>query len=174
MNVLIAYTSFTGTAEDCAKRLAASLSNLQVELFDLLSGTPDLAPYDLVILGGSVRRGKLAKPLRDLFQNEKDALLAKPLGLFLCCGLSHEYEYYYERLLPEELRAHAFLCAYFGGDLRPKKATFWEKRYLATLRASLLESELEDFEYTPSLPGILPEAIERMAFFAKQTIDAAK
>lgn len=172
MKLLVAYAGVTGTAKKCAYRLAGELSNLEVTVADLAKETPELSSYDLVLVGGCVRRGKLYAPLRAFLDAQEKTLLDRPLGLFLVCGLAHEYEYYYDRLLPKELRDHAFATLYFGGDLRPKQANFWEKLYLYSMRSKLRESELYDHEYTPTLPGILPESIERMAFFTKQAMNS--
>ncbi|MBQ7171102.1 MAG: hypothetical protein IJR89_02365 [Clostridia bacterium] len=174
MKVLIAYAGVTGTTEECVRRLAAELSNLDVTVTDLAKETPELSSYDLVLVGGCVRRGKLYAPLRSFFEEQGRDLLDRPLGLFLVCGLAHEYEYYFERLLPKDLREHAFATLYFGGDLHPKQAGLWDKLYLYSMRSRLRESELSDFEYTPTLPGILPESIEKMAFLCKQALDAKK
>jgi hypothetical protein len=36
------------------------------------------------------------------------------------------------------------------------------------MRASILESEINDGEYTPTLPSILPENIEKMETYVRE------
>ena len=38
------------------------------------------------------------------------------------------------------------------------------------MRSSIMENEIEDGEYTPSLPGILPETIEKLATYTKEEV----
>ncbi len=170
MKILIAFASKNGTSEECAARLAAALCNLEVDVCDLTKQTPDPGAYDMIVLGTSVRFGKLLPVAKKYIKEYRSTLLEKPLGLFLCCGLSHEYEYYYETALPRDLTAHAFCTQYFGGTLRPKKAKWWEKVIFHSMRSGITESEIDDGEYTPELPGILPENIDRMATLLRSQI----
>ncbi len=63
-SVLIAYASVNGTARECAGKLAEQLTGPQVTLCDLAKETPDPQNYDLVIVGSSIRFGKL-RPAAD-------------------------------------------------------------------------------------------------------------
>lgn len=167
MKILIAYASKTGTVTDCVQRLMKCLEGLNVTAVDLSEQTPNVADYDIVVTGASVRFGRLLKTERRFLAANKAVLAQKTLFLFLCCGIAHEYEYYRERLFPRELRDCAYQSLYFGGRLSLDGLTFPEKLVVRHLRTSLMESEIEDGEYTPSLPGILPENIERMATYIR-------
>ena len=171
MKILIAYTSRNGTAADCVRRLAGHLQGLDVTVADLSVTAPNVSDFDLVIAGGSVRYARLDPALKKFFKEGRDALLQVHLALFLVCGLAHEYEYYEEVLLPRELREHAFSVMYFGGSLRKEGLPLWDRLVVSSLRSRITESEIEDGEYTPSLPGILPESIERMAAYARREIE---
>ena len=161
--VLIAYSSKTGTAETCVRILETELKGLQVTLADLDRETPDVSAFDAVVFGSSVRFAKL-RPSAARFLNAHAAELAeRPHGLFLCCGFGHEFEEYSSRLFPQLLRDSAFAVLNFGGKLKLERASWPEKLLLHHVRSSIRESEIEDGEFTPTLPGILPENISMMA-----------
>ena len=170
MKILIAYASKNGTAASCAELLKSKLSNLDVTVVDLAKNMPDPADYDMIISGGSVRFGKLLSPLTRFWETHKQTLLEKPLGLFFCCGNAHDYEYYHDTLLPADLRAVAFQSLYFGGSLRRDGLPFFDKLIISSLRSSIIESEIEDGEFTPALPSILPENVERMATYIRMEL----
>ncbi len=168
MKILIAYSSKNGTVKGCVERLTDALHNLQADVTDLDVTTPELAQYDVVVLGGSVYFGRFRPSLRRFLQDNEEALLQKSLGLFLCCGLAHEYEYYREKLFSQALRDAAFSTLYFGGVLRVEKCSFIDRFLLHSMRSQILEEEIDDGEYTPSLPGILPENIDKMATYIRE------
>lgn len=168
--VLIAYASVNGTARDCASRLAEQLTGPEVTLCDLEKTVPDPKAFDLIVVGSCIRFGKL-RPAAKKFMNACAAVCQiKPVGLFLCCGLSHNFDDYCERLIPEDLRRYAFLISNFGGVLDPKGKSFWDRFWLRAARSSIVESEMENGEFTPTLPGILPENIGQMAVHARKAL----
>ena len=170
MKILLAYATKSGTTRECVRRLAAELHQIPTETVCLNNGCPDLSQYDLIVAGGPVRFGKLHPAVRQFLTGQEALLRQKPLGLFLCCGLAHEYEYYCEHLLPKTLREHAFLTTDFGGSLRTDTKNPLERLLLHFIRSTIAESELEDGEYTPSLPGILPENIGKMATYLRNEV----
>jgi menaquinone-dependent protoporphyrinogen oxidase len=174
MKILIAYTSKNGTTADCVSRLSEQLQGLDVTVAELTRETPDVSDFDLVLVGGSVRYARLSPALMRFFKEQKHALLSKRLAIFLTCGIAHEYEYYEETLIPKELRAHAFSVLYFGGTLRTDGLPFLDRFVVRSLRSRIAESEINDGEYTPSLPGILPENIERLATYTRREIELAR
>ena len=168
MNVLLAYTSKTGTTEECMTRLESALSGLNVKKARIDLETPDPSEYDVIVLGAPVRFGKLPKPFTAYLRTHHEAIEAMPHALFLCCGLAHEYEYYIEKLYPDSLRETAFSVLNFGGTLDYKGQNFFEKLLIHSIRSSIRESEIEDGEYTPEFPGILPENIGKMATYIRK------
>ena len=114
MKLLIAYASKNGTTKSCVERLEEKLKGLDVTVADLNRETPNESDYDMVIAGSAVRFGRMLPAARRFFKEQHDVLLQKRLGLFLCCGLSHEYEYYEEVIFARDLRDHAFQTLYFG------------------------------------------------------------
>ena len=163
MKVLIAYASKTGTAASCAERLESELRGVDVTLADLEKEAPELDAYDVVVLGSSVRFGKTRASFQAYLKSNREALLQKEHGFFLCCGFGHEFERYEKKAIDEGLRETAFASMTFGGLFKLPNASFWERFLLRQVRAEIRESEIEDGEYTPTLPSILPENISMMA-----------
>ncbi|NLY38245.1 MAG: hypothetical protein GX044_02975 [Firmicutes bacterium] len=64
METLIAYSTRYGCVEKCAKMLAEKLDG-KVTLVNLLKMRVDPAPYERVIVGGSIYIGKIQKEVRD-------------------------------------------------------------------------------------------------------------
>ena len=161
--ILIAYSSKTGTAETCAHLLEAELKGLRVTVANLDREQPDPSGFDVAVVGGSVRFAKLRSGAASYLRQYERTLSGMPHGLFLCCGFGHTFEEYSEKIFSEALRNSAFAVINFGGKLKLEHAGAGEKMLLYFVRSSIRESEIEDGEYTPELPGILPENIGRMA-----------
>ncbi len=172
MKVLIAYAGKHGTTRMCVDRLVCGLPRGMESKTALLSEEqPDPSDYDLVIFGSSVYFGKLRKEANAYLDAYRDILLQKPLGLFLVCGLAHEYEYYRDKLLSDALRGHAFATLYFGGSLSAKGLSFVEWVLVKSMRSHLFEEDINNGEYTPTLPAILPESIDCMATYLRREIE---
>ena len=168
MKVMIAYTSKTGTTEECVERLKAALDGMTVETVRLDENAPDLDSCDILILGAPVRFGKLPKCVRAYLKENEAKLLQMPHALFLCCGLAHEYDFYIENLYSDALRASAFLIENFGGTLSYEGQNFFGKILIHAVRSTIRENEIEDGEYTPEMPSILPESIGKMATYIRK------
>ena len=167
MKVLLAYTSKTGTTEECMERLKKELHGIDAEMVNLEHQTPDLTAYDILVIGAPVRFGKFPKAVRSFLKNKEAEICQMPHALFLCCGLAHEHEYYLERLFSDKLRETAFSVTNFGGTLNYKGQSFFEKLLIHSMRSAIRESEIEDGEYTPEMPGILPENIGKLATYIR-------
>ena len=172
MRILLAYAGKHQTAKSCVERLVRELhTGNTVEVVNLAEATPDPREYDLVVLGSAVYFGKLLPSAKSFIKTYTAELCQKPLGLFLVCGLTSEYEYYREKLFPSELRNHAFLSLYFGGSLSTKGLSFFERLAVKSMRSAIFEEEMEEGEYTLTLPSILPENIDRMATYIRRQIE---
>jgi menaquinone-dependent protoporphyrinogen oxidase len=167
MKVLLAYTSKTGTTKECMERLKKELHGVDAEMIEIDKQTPELDAYDVLVIGAPVRFGKFPKAVKTFLKDNEEKICQKPHALFLCCGLAHEHEYYLERLFSYKLRETAFLVTDFGGTLNYKGQNFFEKLLIHAIRSSIRESEIEDGEYTPEMPGILPENIGKMATYIR-------
>ena len=170
MKILLAYMSKTGTTEECMDRLAGMLTGIEVEKVRLDQQTPNLSDYDLLVLGAPVRFGKVPKAYAAYLKANEETISEMPHALTLCCGLAHDYEYYLERTYSARLRESAFSVMNFGGTLDYKGQGFFEKLLIHAMRSSIRESEIEDGEYTPEMPGILPENIGKLATYIRTEI----
>ena len=174
MKILIGYASKTGTAKSCAERLKAELKRKDAVLADLERETPNLRDYDLVVLGSSVRFGKARSKFNEYLKANKSALMEIPHGFFLCCGFGHEFERYESKIFDRKLRDTAFASLNFGGVLKLPNAGKMERLFLRMVRSEIRSSEIEDGEYTPVLPDVLPENIAMMASRVRGEIGSIK
>ena len=170
MRILLAYTSKNGSTASCVERLASGLSGLDVTVCDLAEGLPNAAEFDMVIVGAGVHHHRFPAPMRHFLREQEDVLLTKKLGLFLLCGIAEEQDYYIEKLFPASLREHAFEVAFFGGSLRYDGLKFWDKFFIWNLRSQIVEADMSEGEYVASMPGLLPENVDRMASLARKEL----
>jgi menaquinone-dependent protoporphyrinogen oxidase len=77
-----------------------------------------LDAFDQVIIGGSIYMGQINKKLKAYCESNKEAIAAKRLGLFLCCGLPENFEQTLSNAFPAELIERAVVKECFGGQLR--------------------------------------------------------
>ncbi len=172
MKILLAYAGKHGTAKLCVERLRDHLpKKCEAEAICLGEQMPDPSSYDIVVFGSSVYHGKLLPEAKQFIAQYSQVLQQKPLALFLVCGLAHEYEYYRDKLLPATLREHSFLTLYFGGSLSTKGLSPMEWLRVKSMRSMLFEEDIDNGEYTPTLPGILPENIDRMATYLRREME---
>ena len=170
MRILIGYASKTGTAKLCAEMLRDELKGQDVTVADLDDSCPNPLEYDLVVLGSSVRFGRARQSLTSYLQEHEEALCQMPHAFFLCCGFGHDYERYVQKIYSKKLLESAFCAINFGGLLKLDHASRMEKLFLRWVRSEIRESEINDGEYTPTLPSILPENISMMASHARHEL----
>ena len=170
MKLLIVYASYTGTTEECARRLAERLSALSPTVVSLKEAIPDVSEYDTVILGSAIRFSRLHPAARRFLKEKGAALATRDVGVFLCCAFAHDFDRYYETLIPRAVRERCFAHLNFGGTLRNDQQNFWERLLVRSMRSYLIESDIEDGEYTPTLPSLLPENVEVMASYVRERI----
>ena len=122
VKVLIAYQSRYGATEGCARRLAqligdgASLVNLSKERRPALDG------FDIVLIGGPIYAGKLPRAVLAFCERERNRLLERRVGLFICCLYRDERAAAELRsAFPDWLATHAFAADWLGGELHPDR-----------------------------------------------------
>ncbi|GGH19046.1 flavodoxin domain-containing protein [Paenibacillus segetis] len=113
MAVLVLYASKTGATEQCAKVLSEELSKCTI--CDISINEPNLAEFDSIILGAGVRDGKIYKPIRDVIKKNKDELLSKKMGYFICNEKPKKTEEIIGDNIPDDLRNAAICIESFGG-----------------------------------------------------------
>ena len=163
MKILIAYGTRNGTVAKCVERLKERLSDKEVNAVCLEKESVDPSEYSIVVIGSSVRFGKLRPCVKSFLKNHERVLLQKRVALFLCCAESRDYDYFTEKLFSDQLRNHAFDLAYFGGSLHREGLSFFDKIIVNAMRERLFEEGMDEGEYSATLPVILPENIDRMA-----------
>lgn len=170
MRILLAYTSKNGSTAFCVERLAKGLSGLDVTVADLAVAHPDASLFDMVIVGAAVHHHRFPSPVRQFLREQENVLKEKKLGLFLLCGIAAEQDYYKERLFPAALREVAFEISFWGGSLRYDGLKFLDKFFVWNLRSQIVEADMSEGEYIASMPGLLPENIDRMASMARKEL----
>ena len=168
MKILIAYASKNGTVRTCVERLTEQLRGMDVTVADLEKESPDPKDYDTVVFGSSVYFGKLRPAARLYLKEYGELLMQKRLALFLCCGLTEEYEHYRKKLYGKALCEAAFQTLYFGGSLSSDGRSFTDRIFLRSMRSMLLEEALNNNQYEIELPGILPENVDKLATYLRQ------
>ncbi|MCL2696706.1 MAG: flavodoxin domain-containing protein [Oscillospiraceae bacterium] len=121
MKTLILYATKHGAAREVAGRISKHFGDAVV--CDLKqSDIPDPAQFGSIIIGSSIYAGMIRKEAKTFISQNKDMLLSKKLGLFLC-GLdkNHGQEVYDANFPPELLQA-AKIKSSLGGIYDPKKA----------------------------------------------------
>ena len=168
--ITIAYAGRNGMTRECAERLAKELNGIDVTVCNLADRFPDLAKTDVLLAGSAVRHGRLLPEAKRFFDEVARTGGDLPVGVFLCCGYADRFMEYRDRLIPRDLLERAFLTSNFGGTLNPAGKPFWDRMWLFFARSGIVESEIEDGEYTPVLPGMIPENIGQMASFARRQL----
>ena len=164
MKILIAYDSKTGTARECAEMLGGHFKGHDVCLFDLRRGRPSLDEYDLAVIGGSVRMGKLPKVLNAFVKEEKDKIATMPHAFFICCCIPESAENYIKKGIPSELLKGAVATDNFGGELRPERHRGLEKFFVILARKNIQGGNSVDYPNEfKTMPAILPDSISAFA-----------
>ena len=167
MKILIGYYTKTGTTAKCAGLLRGHFHNHEVTVADLSTEAVDIGAYETVLLGASVRMGRIDKRLRAFLKTNADALAGKKTGYFICCGVPEQAGDVFAHDIPRGLLDAATATGAFGGELNVEaQKGFLGKLTVRMMRRSIKNGELdEDLCYTDNqgLPEILPDHIARFA-----------
>ena len=160
MRILIAYASNSGTTEKCAKLLAEALRMPQsITLVDAnKEDIPAPDGFDAVVLGSFVRWARISKKIKTYIAAHKDKLSEMNFGVFICCGISDEFDDYVREQLPRALEV-SLGVSYFGGELIPANHSGFDKFIVKTMRREIVEHDFEDGHFKDSLPSLQPEQI---------------
>ena len=97
MKLLIAYATKTGTTKACVEMMAEHFAYHDVTLFDLANGTPQIADFDAIIIGGPIRMNKMDARVKKFVEDNRTVLRDKLYALFLCCGFNENAEFYFSK-----------------------------------------------------------------------------
>jgi len=128
IRILIAYQSKYGSTRQYAEWIREACSG---DLVNAEEELPDMSGYDILIIGSSVRIGKIV--IAPFIQGQWDAMKGKKVILFTTSGTppSHpRIREIYEKSLPEEIRKE---IRYFPlhGRISREQLTLWDKFLMA-------------------------------------------
>ena len=84
MKILVAYSTRSGVTKKCANMLADRLEEFaDVVVCNLDGYDPGTMDYDAIIVGSSIRLGKIQKKARRYIAKNRVYLRAKPFGFFI-------------------------------------------------------------------------------------------
>lgn len=128
-NSLIIFASDNGTVEKCAKELFLQMDG-KVDLCNLYSRkiNPDLSAYDTIIIGGSIRSGKIQDVIAEFCEVNISKLIQKNIGLFINCIYSGKKALQQlDDAYPVSLNKIAIVRDYFGGEIDDLKLNYLER-----------------------------------------------
>ena len=80
----VIYSTWCGSSRDAGVWISEGMGGI-ADVFDVREN-PDLKAFDHVVVGGSIRSGKVSQELQDFLAKNKDVLKDKIRGLFCVCG----------------------------------------------------------------------------------------
>ena len=140
MNLLVIYTTKTGTVTSCLDILEKYLPQAKMTRCDLSFGdsVPSLDGYDFILVGSPIRMGKIHKRIKSFLKEHHDELLKHRVGYFLCLGFVDVFEEYMMKNFPKDLRDNAAAITCFGGDMNPDKNRGLDKLIIKIVRADIM------------------------------------
>jgi menaquinone-dependent protoporphyrinogen IX oxidase len=80
----VLFATWCGSSRDAAVWISEGMGGI-ADVFDVREN-PDLAKFDHIVIGGSIRSGVTRKELQDYLAKNKGTLKGKVRGLFAVCG----------------------------------------------------------------------------------------
>ena len=165
MKVLIVYATKHGSSKEAAEMLANAVKkNADVSLFNINDNPPSPEGFDAVVIGGSIRFGKLNSKLKKYIKAHKSLLAQMLSAVFICCGIAKDFEDYVTMQLPTDLDC-TLGVHYFGGHLKPDRVHgIFDKLLVKTMRESILMQDPDTSDYyRHELPELMPDTIYALA-----------
>ena len=132
-------------------------------MYDINDVPPSPDGFDVAIVGGSVRMGRINKRLKAYLRENAEKLNNIQTALFLCCGFSEEFDDYVSTQLPKTVLPSLGIH-FFGGEFKPEKLHGLDKLIVKIVRSEMKTDDFEHPDPTRSpLPEILPENVYRLA-----------
>ncbi len=136
MSSVILYTTKYGTVAKCAGLLKEKAS-LDIEIIDIKEAPDfDIKPFRCVILGASVYVEKIQKEMIAFCERNREELLKKKIGLYICSGDTGRAGKRYLKLFGKEIHNHASSKKLFGSEIYWKKMNPLEKLAMRVIRKS--------------------------------------
>ena len=154
MKIAAFYSSKNGTAKRALEQLADLAPALTLLDLDRLRRPPEPTAFDLVLVGGSIRMGRISRALKKFLKRNEGALLELPLIIFINCVFSENREQYFRDNFSQTLLRHAIERFDFGGEMDIARLSGSDKltleivarqfsssgRPMATLNAAAIEA----------------------------------
>lgn len=80
----VIYSTWCGSSRDAGVWISEGLGGI-ADVFDVREN-PDPKGYDYIVVGGSIRMGKVSQEMQDYLVKNKDVLKDKIRGFFCVCG----------------------------------------------------------------------------------------
>ena len=80
----VVYSTWCGSSRDAGVWISEGMGGI-ADVYDVHEN-PDLKNFDHVVVGGSIRSGRVSQELQDYLKTNKDVLEDKIRGLFCVCG----------------------------------------------------------------------------------------
>ena len=105
MKILIIYATSGGASRYCAEILRDKFSRnvFEVTLCDIHDNPPSPESFDVAVIGGSIRMGKICKKLKQYLKSHVDTLNKLHTALFLCCGYTDNFDDYVTLNFPKSI-----------------------------------------------------------------------
>ncbi len=164
MKILIVYATRSGVSRQAAQMLASPMAQkAEISIFDINNAPPSPEGFDVAIIGGSVRYGKLNSKLKKYIKTYKNILSEMNSAAFICCGIAENFDDYRVMQLPLDVK-FSLGVHYFGGHLKPDEYNGFDKLVVKLVRESILTKDPGDSESTRSeLPELMPDTINSLA-----------
>ncbi len=173
MKVLIVYSSRWGVSKQACEMLVERFNkSVDAEIYNINDNPPTPKNFDIAVIGGSIRYGKLNSKLKKYIKKHLNDLSNMNTAAFICCGYSNNFDDYRIMQLPK-----ALVCSlgvhYFGGELKPDKIRGIDKAIVKMARESIITQDIDVSERDRAeLPEIMPDTIyalaERICALGKQ------
>ncbi len=164
MKVLIIYASRNGTAKQAVEMLASKMAHrIDVTVYDINDAPPSPEGFDVTVIGGSVRFGKLDKKLKKYIKANKQSLADGNSAAFICCGYLKNFDDYRIMQLPRDLDFSLGVHC-FGGHLKPDRLRGFDKLIVRIARENILTQDPDKSDYDRNeLPELMPDTIYALA-----------
>lgn len=128
MSTAIVYASKYGTTKKVASMIQDKLEYPDTVLYNLNNNpNPDISSFNMIVIGGSIHGGIIQKEVLSFLELNKELILSKILGLFICCMFEDVAEKEFIDVYPKVFRQHAIAKAQLGGEYKFEKMNFIER-----------------------------------------------
>ncbi|MFR1709563.1 MAG: flavodoxin domain-containing protein [Clostridium sp.] len=156
MKTLIVYASRYGCTKECAEGLSKLISG-DVTVININNKVKEIKSFDTIIIGGSIYMGKIQKDISNFCKQNKNILLRKKIGLFICCYTPIEQTDFINNFYDSDLLRHSKINSILGGEMRYDKMNFFYKKLFQSL------NKIEGFKKGVIEPSISQHQIKKFS-----------